>query len=178
MNSKLLVAGLLLAAGLQGSPLWGQTANASGIDSSARQNSLAEGRRLFEESSDDAGESTLQSLNRHAMGSGPGQMEIAMNLLRVAFACKESNDEKTAHRVAMRALAHLDVAERKLGSNERALASIYQIRGVISERLLGTTAEAVKNYQAALKHQPENKSVQAKLAQIGAVENQVGGDTK
>ena len=143
------------------------------------QNSLEESRRLFAAgSSDDAAETSLEGLNRSAKESGKGQLQIATNLLRVAFACKESNDEKTAQRVAKRALAHLDKAEHELQGDDKALAGINKIRGVIFERLLGTTDEAAQSYREALKHQPGDESAKAKLRQVGGDADQGAIDTK
>jgi len=86
-----------------------------------------------------------------------------MNLLRVAFACKENNDEKTAQRVAKRVLIHLDQAEKLFAGDEASISSVYEIRGAVREQLLGDTTQAVENYRAALKHKPDNTSAKQRV---------------
>ena len=128
--------------------------------------SLGESRRLFAAGRGDEGEAALEGLNRKAKNSGESQLEMAMNLLRVAFDCRESGDIKTAQLVAQRALDRLDRAEAKLGDQSKVVSSINEIRGVIRERLLGNTLQAMALYRESLRKNPDNESVKGKLKQL------------
>ncbi len=121
--------------------------------------SLDDGRRLFQDDAGvDAGEAKLGALSPAAQDSGRWHFDLAINLMRVAFANGDANKPKAATRAARRAVAHLDLAETQFKDDPKQLSTIYELRGVISERLLDNTTVAQKYYQIAAKFDPENQS--------------------
>ena len=136
----------------------------SAPDAKQFQQVLNEGQSLFKKGdADDQAEAKLQEINTAKPNTAPWHMQCAMNLLRVAFACKESNNQATAQRIAGRVLIELDKAEKLLTGDSDALSSVYEIRGVVRERLLGNTNQALECYREAAKQKPDNASVKLRL---------------
>lgn len=135
------------------------------------QQTLNDGTTFFKGgAADDQAEARLQELSTATPNSAQWHMECAMNLLRVAFACKESNDSATAQRVAERVLIQLEKAEKLFAGDAASLSSVYEVRGVVRERLLGNTNQALECYREAVKQKPDNTSAKrrAQLLQGGA----------
>ena len=128
-------------------------------DAGQFQQALNEGGALFKGgAADDQAEAKLQEINTATPNSAQWHIESAMNLLRVAFACKESNDQATAQRVAARVLIQLEKAEKLFAGDAASLSSVYEIRGVVRERLLGNTTQALECYREAVRQKPDNAS--------------------
>ena len=145
-----------------------QEANSDATTADAQiQKTLNGSKELFKGgTSDDQAEANLQTLNTATVNSGQWHMEAAMNLLRVAFSCKESNDLKTAQRVALRVLVHLALAEKLFAGDSNSLSSVYEIRGVVREQLVGDTNQALQNYQSAVKLNPDNESANRRVQML------------
>ena len=158
MRSIILVlSGLLI---LQAHGLYAQQADSTPPpDANRIQQSLNDSQTLFKAgSADEAAESNLQGICTTPPNSAQWHMECAMNLLRVAFACKENHDDKTAQRVARRVLSHLDRAEKLFAGDADSLSTVHEIRGVVREQLLGDSNQALQSYQAAIHEKPDNPS--------------------
>jgi len=142
-----------------------QEANSDATTADAQiQRTLNDSKSLFRDgSSDDQAETKLQAISTATANSGQWHMEAAMNLLRVAFSCKESNDLKTAQRVALRVLVHLALAEKLFAGDSNSLSSVYEIRGVVREQLVGDTNQALQNYQSSVKLNPDNDSANRRV---------------
>jgi len=103
---------------------------------------LTQSRHLLEKDQGDAAEAKLADHNRAKSQSVGWHLTQVANLLRIAFAAKETGDEKTAQRAARRALAHLTQAENKPGLEATEATAISSLRAFIKDRLDGDTNQA------------------------------------
>ncbi|EIP98840.1 hypothetical protein OpiT1DRAFT_03310 [Opitutaceae bacterium TAV1] len=112
---------------------------------------LAEGRRLMQAGDEAAAESRLQELNDSPRGTWDWHMESVASLLRVAHASRDAGDMPAARRAARRLLVHLSRAEALSEDDPEKLANIEELRGLVQERLVGTTGEAAESYRRAVR---------------------------
>jgi hypothetical protein len=132
---------------------------------------LSDSRDLLKADRGDALEANLAKDAHSKPKSVEWHQEMAANLLRVAFSAQEAGDTASAQKAARRALAQLDRVEALAQGDAKTLASVSELRGVIAERLLGTTADAVTEYKKALVRDPNSPSARHKLRQTDSSEN-------
>ena len=132
---------------------------------------LAEARSFIEKGQDEAADARIARDASSKPQSADWHQEKAADLLRIAFSAQESGNTKTAQRAARLVLAQLDKAEALSKDNNEVLANISELRGVIRERLLGNTEEAVNEYKKALSLNPDSPSSRQKLRQLNSLKS-------
>ena len=140
-------------------------AEAAKVSEALIKTRLAEARALLEQGKDEAAEARLGQDSTRRAKSVEGFQEKAADFLRIAFSAKEAGDIQTAQKAAKHALVQLENAE-KVATNDNSLAEISEFRGVIFERLLGDTTQAVREYKKALERKPDASSARQKLRRI------------
>lgn len=155
-----------------GPALSAQTTTDANDEGSALQSALNEGRRLLSQGADDGAEQRLKEIGKKQGDDAATHLELAMNFVRIAFSSRESGDLPTSQKAADKALRHLAKAEKQAQGDDATLASIYQIRGVIYERLAGTTSDAARSYREALRRKPGDETAKARLRQTTGANQQ------
>lgn len=131
---------------------------------------MEESRTLLKAGKEDDVETSFAQEAQSKPQSLDWHQEMATNLLRVAFSAQEAGDTASAQKAARRALAHLDKVESLAKDDVAILANITELRGVIAERLLGSTEDAVREYKKSLEIKGDSPSVRAKLRQMNPVQ--------
>jgi len=127
---------------------------------------LEDSRNLLKADRGDSLEANLAKDAQSQPKSLDWHQEMAANLLRVAFSAQEAGDTATAKKAARRALAHYDKVETLANGDAAILANVAELRGVIAERLLGTTEDAAREYKKSLKLKDDSPSVREKMRQV------------
>ena len=127
---------------------------------------LAETRALLAQDREEAAESRLARDSLNLPQTSEWHQEKTADFLRIAFSAKESGDVRLAQQAARLALVHLGKAESLSVGNADALSGIAELRGVICERLLGTTEDAILEYKKALERKADSPSASQKLRQL------------
>ena len=174
---KIAAGGLVLVASLMSGMLWTSafaesepsvtnTVTPAALTEATVKNRLSETRALLEQGREEDAEKRIAQDARSRPQSADWYQEKAADFLRVAFSAKESGDTQTAQRAARLTLVQLDKAEKLSSADTAVLAAISELHGVIRERLLGTTGEAVSEYKKALELKADSPSVRQKLRQL------------
>jgi hypothetical protein len=132
---------------------------------------LEDSRALLKAGREDAVEANLAKDAQSQPQSLDWHQEMAANLLRVAFSAQEAGDTATAKKAARRALAHYVKVETLANGDAAILANVAELRGVIAERILGSTEDAVREYRKSLKLKDDSPSVREKMRQVKPVAN-------
>jgi hypothetical protein len=149
------------------SPICAQTETpSSDVAETAIKIRLTETRRLLEQDKDDAADTRIAAGAQSKPQSAEWHQEKAMDFLRIAFSAQEMGDARLAQKAARRALAQLDKAQVLSAGDLETMSSISELRGIIRERLLGTTEEAVTEYKKALERKADSTSARQKLNQL------------
>lgn len=136
---------------------------ASKTQEEAIKERLAEARALIEQGLEEDAEKRIAKDTHSLPQSAEWYQETAADLLRIALSAHECGDTGTAQRAARLTLVQLGRAEELSQTNPEALAGIFELRGFVRERLLGTTADAALEYKKALKHDAGATSAKQKL---------------
>ena len=109
-----------------------------------------------------AAEAALIAANARQPQTSEWHFETAGSLVRMATALRQTHEPALSVLMGERALAHLDAAEHKLRTDQRAFGSaIRQLAGYINERLAGSSEQAKVHYRAALQFAPNSAAATA-----------------
>jgi hypothetical protein len=117
---------------------------------------LGETRALLAQDREEAAETRLTKDSPEGSKTADWFQEKAADYLRIAFSAQESGDARLAQKAARQALRHLGKAEALSAGNADALSGISELRGVIYERLLGTTEEAFREYRKSHRNKTDD----------------------
>lgn len=125
-----------------------------------RQSGIDRARALFAKGSAESAESVLGENSRNLKDTPRWHLEVANELVHLAFSFARAGEVDAAVQISRRALRHLELIGRK--SDEPALvAAAEEIAAMIHERLLGDRAGAKKHYRAASQRYAEGGAAKA-----------------
>lgn len=146
-------------------PLAAAPAQADAAQPKTFKQKMEESRSLLRAGKEDDVEARFAQDAQSKPQSLDWHQEMAANLLRVAFSAQEAGDTATAQKAARRALVQYAKVEKLANGDAAILANVAELRGVIAERLLGTTVDAAREYNKSLELKGDSPSVRQKLRQ-------------
>lgn len=93
-------------------------------------------------------------------------MEMAVNLMRMAFDARAVGDEKAAQKAARLALKQIEKAEAGYAGNAARLSTLQDLRGVLAGEFLGTAEEAEQHYREALRINPDSPAAKERVERL------------
>jgi tetratricopeptide (TPR) repeat protein len=137
-------------------------------EENAIKKKISQTRDLLIQGREDDAESRIEQDALSTPQTADWYQEKAATYLNIAISAQLGGDTKTVKQAVRRTLAELDKAEVLAKDDATTLAGIFELRGFIRERLLGTSEEAIEHYKKAVALKPDSASARQKLRQLDA----------
>jgi hypothetical protein len=154
-------------------PLAGGSSASTGEDRAAADRATAR-KRAFDQAvaqaavgDADTAVTSLTAICRNPVNSAGWELEMASELVQVAFQLREDGKNKDSAIVARLALRHVDQCVKQASPSEKSVAAgALELAGLVQNRFFGDTNSAEAAYRAALFMSPDLTSARLALDRL------------